>query len=407
MKELLLFLYVLLGLSAETQAQTAPFSITQANFPAHPNVLERYLPVHRSQLSSFTVPQPGTNRVWNYSNLVADSAVLENTYQTPAAASPFLAATRSYATTQRTTLQYAVAVFGLWSNFAGQQYEALTPAGLQRLGYTLQPQQWRIRNAPDTTANDFLRLPAQTVSYQGSAYRLQFPVSGSTQTAYRAVVQLQATVRQLSLNAAPVRLVRSFTQLDSVAGFGTLQLPAPAGGRASFPALMVYTVLREIDSLYVGSQPAPALLLRTLNMQQGEQRQILQTVFYRENSSQPALQLYHGNSFQIVRPFFGIWFSAEPSLNATVAATRSSQALSGTLRAYPNPVVTGELTMELTGNSQPLQLAVRDLVGRQVASAIATPGRATTALRGLPSGTYLVEATTPDERRGTVRVQVQ
>lgn len=407
MKKLLLFLYVLLGVSGATQAQTAPFTITQANFPAYPNVLERYLPVHRSQLLSFTVPRPGTNQVWNYSNLVADSAVLENTYQVPAAASPFPTATRSYATTQRTTQQYAVAVYGLWAGFAGQQYEALTPTGLQRLGYTLQPQQWRIRNAADTTANDFLRLPAQTVAYQGSAYRLQFPVSGFRTAAYRAEVQLQATVRQLGLNAAPVRLVRSFTQLDSVAGFGTMQLPAPAGGQASFPAVMVYTMLRETDSLYVGNQPAPPLLLRTLSMQQGAQRQILQTVFYRENSSQPALQLYHGNSFQVVQPFFGIWFSAEPSLNSIVASSRSSQALAGALRVYPNPVVSGELTVELAGSAQPLQLAVRDLVGRQVATATTTPGRATTALRGLPAGIYLVEATAPDGRRGTIRLQVQ
>jgi hypothetical protein len=407
MKKLLLFLCMSLSFSTATQAQTAPFSITQANFPAYPNVLERYLPVHRNQLPSFTVPRPGANQVWNYSSLVADSAVLENTYQAPTAATPFPAATRSYATTQRTTQQYAVAVYGLWAGFAGQQYEALTPAGLQRLGYTLQPQQWRIRNAADTTANDFLRLPAQTVAYQGSAYRLQFPVSGVKTAVYRAEVQLQATVRQLNLSAAPVRLVRSFTQLDSVAGFGTMQLPTPAGGQASFPAIMVYTIVRETDSLYVGKQPAPALLLRTLGMQQGEQRQILQTVFYRENSSQPALQLYHGNSFQVVRPYFGIWFSAEPSLNSIVASSRSNQALAGALRAYPNPVVSGEITVELAGSAQPLQLIVRDLVGRQLLRTATSPGRATTALRSLPAGIYLVEATAPDGRRGTMRLQVQ
>ncbi|WP_169515115.1 T9SS type A sorting domain-containing protein [Hymenobacter norwichensis] len=397
---------LLLGLVSLTQAQTPPFSITQATFPAYPNVLERYLPVHRSQLSSFALPQLGANQLWDYGYLVADSTVLENTYQAPAATNPFPTATRSYTIAQQTTQQYAVAVYGLWASFAGQQYEAITPAGLQRVGYTLQPQQWRIRST-DTTANDVLRLPAQTVAYQGSAYRLQFPVSGIKTAAYRAEVHLQATVRQLNLSAAPVRLVRSFTQLDSVAGFGTLRLPAPAGGQASFPAILVRTILRETDSLYLGQQPAPALLLRTLGMQQGQGRDILQTVFYRENSSQPALQFYHGSSFQTVRTFFGLWFSAEPSLNSIVASSRGSQPLAGSLRAYPNPVVSGEFTVELAGSAQPLQLIVRDLVGRQLARAATLPGHATTALRGLPAGVYLVEATAPDGQRGTMRLQVQ
>jgi hypothetical protein len=396
----------LLGASTVAQAQAAPFSITQVNFPAFPNVLERYLPVHRTQLSSFALPQPGANQVWDYGYLVADSTVLENTYQAPTTTNPFPGATRSYATTQQTTLQYAMTVFGFWTGFAGQQYEALTPTGLQRLGYTLQPQQWRIRST-DTTANDVLRLPAQTVAYQGAAYRLRFPVSGANGSAYRSVVALQATVRQMGLTNAPVRLVRSFAQVDSVAGYGTLRLPTPAGGQATFPAIMVRTILRETDSLYLGQQPAPALLLRTLGMQQGQRRETLQTVFYRENSSQPALQFYHGSSFQTVRTFFGLWFSAEPSLNLLVASTRSNQLLSSTLHAYPNPVTTGEFTVELAGSRQPANLTVRDLVGRQVATTTITSGQPTSVLRGLPPGLYLVETTTSNGQRGTVRVQVQ
>jgi hypothetical protein len=221
------------------------------------------------------------------------------------------------------------------------------------------------------------------------------------------VDQLAVTAAALGLTNAPVRLVHRFTQADSVVGYGTLVLPSPGGAPASFPALLQRTIIRQVDSLYVGSQPAPALLLRSLNMEQGQEHNSFTTAFWRANSSQPALQVYYTDAtFQTRRMWFSIWFSGEANLS-TAAGVQVGQLPAGALQAYPNPVLDGRFTPELGGSRQPVQLVVRDLLGRQVASTVATTSEPTVVLSGLRPGLYLVEATTRTGQRGTVRVQVQ
>jgi hypothetical protein len=406
MKDTLLLGLAALPLLLPASASAQAITLTPANFPASASTVEQYLPVTRVP-SSFALPQPGANQAWDYSGLVADSTVAVQQYQLPGAAGSFATATRRYLENTFAGIQYYV-TGGVSFPHSKQQYEAQTPGGLQRLGYTLAADQWQLAG-PLTTAVYTWDVPAQQVAYEGLAYRVQFPLTANSAsaTAYRTVTQLRVTEPGAGLNAASVRLVHRVVQTDSVVGFGTMRLPTAAGPSAAFPVLMQRTVVQETDSLYLGNQPAPAQLLETLYMQQGRQYSTFRTAFFRENSAQPALQLFYTSAaFQALRPLFSIWFSGEASLG-TVTSTRAGQLPAGALQAYPNPVADGQFTLTLAGSRQPVQLVVRDLLGRQVAGAASVSGEPTAVLHGLQPGLYLVEATTHDGRRGTVRVRVQ
>ncbi|GAA3984207.1 T9SS type A sorting domain-containing protein [Hymenobacter antarcticus] len=97
-----------------------------------------------------------------------------------------------------------------------------------------------------------------------------------------------------------------------------------------------------------------------------------------------------------------------PSTPLVVTAARNS--IAGTsLRVYPNPTPTGEVTLELTGFRLPTQLTVLDALGRVVATEL-LPAAAGTAihslnLTGVATGVYLLRLSNTDgtETRRLVR----
>ncbi|UOQ50775.1 T9SS type A sorting domain-containing protein [Hymenobacter cellulosivorans] len=403
---------LLTGLTAT--AQTGPITLTQANFPANATAVDRYLPMHGALHPGFVLPQPGPGQVWDYSTLTADSSALEQTYLPPPATGPFAAATRSYVLPAPSTQNYALPHLGLWTSFTGQGFDVFTPSVLPGIGNppvtigSYPQQQWAIERA-DRTPGDFLQLPAQNGWYESRIYPpLPLTATSSERGIYHTIHRMEVTVRDLGLNAAKVRVAHHVTTQTDVVGYGTLKLPKPAGGSVSVPVLMVRTHILTLDTAYINRQLAPAVVLQALRMEQAVQRRdIYQTAFYRENSSQPALLLYHTNaSFSTLRNYFSIWFSGEDNLRV-ITGVRPVQARAGTLQVYPNPVTDGRLTLELPGEQQAVQLIVRDALGRQVATGATLTGQPSTVLRELRAGLYVVEATTPVGQRSTVRVRVE
>ncbi|UOQ69998.1 T9SS type A sorting domain-containing protein [Hymenobacter cellulosilyticus] len=251
-------------------------------------------------------------------------------------------------------------------------------------------------------------LPEQVDRRDNRTYPpLPLTATTSKRTIYYDRHWVEITVQDLGLNAKGIRLPHYSATQDDVVGYGTLRLPKSAGGSVAVPVLMVRTHIHEIDSAYINRQPAPAVVLHALQMKQAIQhRDIYQTAFYRENSSQPALLLYHTDAtYSTLRNWFSIWFTGEESLG-TITGVRQAQTSAGALQVYPNPVTDGRLNLELPGERQAVQLVVRDLLGRQVATGTAFTGQPTTALRGLRAGLYVVEATTAAGQRSTGRVRV-
>jgi hypothetical protein len=388
--------------SGSLRAQS-PISITQSTYPATPATVERYEVAHPATHPTAGPPAPGANQTWDYSTLTPDSSVTEFGYLAPPA-SPFAAATRAFDNDH--SWQRYHPPFAYYAKYVA--FEALTAAGLQELGFTVPGQSVALATG---VAGDSLRLPAQSCRYDAGTYRLRFPLTTGTGNVrrIRTVLGGVVTLQRLGLQQAPCRLVHYEWQQDSVAGWGTVRLPAAAGGAtAPLPALLQRTHHYATDSVYLGNQPAPAALLQLLGIVQGQVRADYYDAVYRENSAQPALLFcYRSAAFQSLQPLFGIWYSGEAGLVSSTQGPRPATNPAG-LQAYPNPAPAGRLTVAAPdGRRSALRLLVLDQAGRVVAAGPATTGQPTELLRGLPPGLYLLVAEEASGRRSTLRISVQ
>ncbi|GAB2969150.1 hypothetical protein GCM10027048_45050 [Hymenobacter coalescens] len=391
MKQTVLLTLTALLSAGAAQAQSA-ITINQGNFPATTATVERFqdvtLPVAR--------PATGANQTWNYASVVPTGAVDQSTYIAPPANAAFPTATRAY----NYTVDFGPAPI------TGVQYQSLNAQGLQDLGFALRQQ--RIGLQPTTgVRTDSLIIPAQQVTYSNS-YIVKFPLTaGSVQrNSYRSASRGILTAQLLQLNRAQVTLVQRVSQIDSVAGWGTVRLPAVmgSGATAPIPALLRRTRFRQVDSVYVDGQPASPFLLLILGVQQGQESEGYFDMLFRANSAQPlAFFSYDDDTYQTVD-----FAQISREANLVTSARNALATAVGGLQAYPNPTADGRLTVALgNGRQQPVELTVRDLTGRPVRTAPATTGQPSEALRGLPAGTYLVEVQDRSGASSALKVTVQ
>ncbi|MBO2009233.1 T9SS type A sorting domain-containing protein [Hymenobacter negativus] len=389
-RNLLLALLASAGASTAAQAQSA-IVLNQTNFPALASTVELY---SQAGTGGVTTPTTGANQTWNYTNLTPLGQPTNSTYTAPIAMSPFTGTTRAY--TYNITL-------GILS-VLGTTYEALTATGLQYQGFRIITQRFGLGSITGSST-DSVVVPTQTVPV-GTA-RFVFPTTTGTvnRQSYRIATTGLLTVGLVGLNRAPLRLVQRVSSVDSVAGWGTVRIPTATGtASAPYPALLLRRRVVEVDSFYLGTAPAPALLLAALNLQQGATTYNISDDFYRANSSQPLLSLGYPTSARVAPN--AVYYSRETTVVAGTQPELAAQV--GGLVAYPNPGNGRTLTLGAgNGSRQAVQLTVRDLVGRTCAQASAYTGEPTSALTGLPAGVYLVEAEATNRARSTVRVTVE
>jgi hypothetical protein len=381
------YLFSLAGLLTAGAAQ-AQITITQSNFPATPATVERF---QDANLTGIARPTTGANQTWNYSGATFTGNVAQSTYIAPPANAAFPTATRAY--------NYQTAFGPIAIN--GVQYQSLNAAGLQDLGFALPQQRISLRTLT-FGPTDSLVIPAQARPY-ANTYLVKFPLTtGSVQrNSYRSVATGIVTVALLNLNRIQMRVVQRVIQTDSVAGWGTLRLPAvPTGGTAAIPVLLRRTRVVQIDSLYEGNAPASPTTLAVLGISQGQVTRGYFDSFFRENSGQPlSFFSYTDNTYQTIDY---AQFSRETNL---VTSSRTGLAAQvGGVFAYPNPVAGQPLTIALgNGRRQP----VRDLSGRSIRQAAATTGQPTEVLSGLAAGTYVLSVTAADGASSALKVTVQ
>jgi len=386
-------LLVLLAALAGTMAAHAQSAIVlnQANFPALASTVETY---SQAGTGGVVTPTTGANQTWNYTGLTPIGQPFSNTYTAPIATSPFTGTTRAYT--------YTI-TFGILS-VLGTTYEALSATGLQYQGFRIVTQRFGLGSITGFST-DSVVVPTQTVP--AGAARFVFPTTTGTvnRQNYRLATTGLLTVALAGLNRSPLRLVQRFSSVDSVAGWGTVRIPTATGtASAPYPALLLRRRMVEVDSFYLGTAPAPALLLAALNLQQGATTYNFSDAFFRANSSQPLLNLNYPTSARVAPN--AISYSRETTV---VASTRPELAAQvGGLFAYPNPSDGGALTLAAgNGSRQAVRLTVRDLVGRTCAQASAYTGEPTSVLAGRPAGVYLVEVEAASQARSTVRVTVE
>jgi hypothetical protein len=338
-------------------------------------------------------PSTGANQTWNYTGLVANGQ-FSNSYTAPITSSPFTGTTRAY------TYTISLGILTVQST----AYEALTATGLRYQGYRLLTQRFGLGSVTGFPT-DSVVVPAQTVA--ANSIRFAFPTTTGTvnRQSYRIGTTGLLTVALAGYNRTPLRLVQRMSNVDSVAGWGTVRIPTSTGTASPLiAALLLRRRAIEVDSFYIGNQPAPALLLAALGITQGATTVSYSDALYRSGSSQPLLSLGYPSSARTAPN--AVSFSREASL---VTSTRSELATQvGGLRAFPSPSADGSLTIAAgNGSRQAVRLTVRDMLGRAFATTPAYTGEPTAVLAGLHTGLYLVEVEAASGARSTVRVAVE
>ncbi len=351
MKQQLLTLASLL-LALPGLGQT-PVTLTAATYPAAPGTVERYQDANLPTNAAATVT--GANQSWDYRNLATTGGPYSFTYLSVPAGTSVAGAQWSRA---RTATIGGIA-------YAYNSLSGLGNGGVLALGRSVVRQAYALTALTGSTT-DSIVINKQTALYNGTAGVVDLPLpltAGSYQTrTFRFGVTGQLTAAALGYNKAPLRVVQRFLYADSVAGWGTVQVPV-AGRATGSPALAVLLVrsrtIRQ-DSFYVNGTPAPATLLAGFGVTQGQVTRFYNDSFRRPGSVQPVLDLYYSSAQ------YGTPYTADYSVEASLLAARPA-ALPGGAVAWPNPLsATDRLRVVLPGArpDQPVGLVLYDAQGR-------------------------------------------
>jgi hypothetical protein len=139
--------------------------------------------------------------------------------------------------------------------------------------------------------------------------------------------------------------------------------------------LQIKVTETEIDSVFLGGQPAPPTLLDAFGVTQGETQNLTFYVFYKPDFGDFVLSIR-------TDIYSTSW---NPQAEATISSTADMQVFQG--RAFPNPIAPGDvLTLESPTHLAEGTFFLTDLQGRVV---FETPARPAGGILQLPLPGYL------------------
>lgn len=217
-------------------------------------------------------------------------------------------------------------------------------------------------------AADSIIIEAQDVVYSTPQIQLPYPATIGTKwdATSNSTVDLTLKVPSIPLIAnAPAQRKTITTSTSEVVGWGLMKIKRldgkPSGVRA---VLQVKTTLSLKDSLYINGQPAPAPLLTSLGVTQGQTNTVYQKNFFREYEMLPLVNVTYSNatyttiedvSFHSQRLPFPDNVSEVP--NNTIVA-----------KVYPNPG-NGIFTIDVAeANESAWSYQVTDITGKVITS---------------------------------------
>lgn len=194
-------------------------------------------------------------------------------------------------------------------------------------------------------AYDSFILSNQTNYYSSPDAVIKFPASmdSSWSSNYSYADNFFLTVGSLSLSHAPGQFKYTFTETDTVVGWGKMKVKNIDGSISGhMDVLQVKRVVNKVDSFFLGGSPASSVLLTFLGVTQGQAHNSFQYRFYRAGEVTPLAEaLYPTSSFVIPDSAY---------IHTQRLATATSVSLfkiNDDIKVYPNPVSENTISIDL------------------------------------------------------------
>jgi hypothetical protein len=330
----------------------SPIILTQSNFPA-PTI---GVPLEDVTSQVTTAPATGSNQTWDCSTLTTGISASNNFVTV--SNNPYIPGAQFMLATYFKNITPQL-------GFYYDQYYAISSAGAYVVGIHVPAQAFGI-GALTGRAADSLYVLDTFINYSTPTVRpvMTFPATDGSvwhTTNLRHMINLQLTDSAYHLNRFSIQQVFYFNRVDSVAGWGTLKLPAQAGFNNNVPVLQEMLQQYYIDSFFVGGALAPRTLTSAFGITQGQNTgAAYRMLFYRDGEfNYQMLFNFTDNTFStpnavLINDHLPFYTGINDLHN-----DRSSAV-------YPNPITGSHFTIRMSSQAQASTITISDLSGREI-----------------------------------------
>jgi len=215
-------------------------------------------------------------------------------------------------------------------------------------------------------SGDSLNFPAQKVKLITPKTMMNFPCTMGTSWASsgRRVTNFFLTYTAASMTNVPGQHAYYLNRKDSVVGWGKLRVYTSSGASIYYDVLMDKVIQYATDSFYLGGMPAPAALLTTFGVTQGQRSDSMYRYnFYRRGTYNYLMTIGYGADYSMTTVNDAV--VAVDDIIASGISDFHKPAYASIL--YPNPSNGSQINISLIGKSFPASnYVVTDVTGRAV-----------------------------------------
>jgi type IX secretion system substrate protein len=291
--------------------------INKVDFPLESNY-QTYLNLeYRSGLEP---PSSGDGQTWDLSNLMT-THYIDQTY-VDASGDDFY--------TDAVNYRISLYIFNGF-DIDSKDFYVNDDQGYARIGRRITEVEYSIAQITGGP-NDKLKMVGGNFPFEGRENFIKFPLQldKSWTESYTVPTHYELTVEGFGLNETPGVFNSYETQTRTVVGSGKLTIPDKEGGVMTINALLIKSEYSDVDSVFLGGQPAPPQLMAAFGLTQGA------------TSSSETYEFYSPGFGQFVASYD---MTEEYVSYSEVSKAKSSVAFEviNLLNVYPNPVKSGTI----------------------------------------------------------------
>lgn len=384
----------LLGLTFLTSAQAqSPISITAADMPQPADGIPFNF---RELLPQGPVPLIGTDQTYDYSTNMGGSPLTGTIFYTETLSSFVQAGIDMY----YTRFKYQTSQLPQNMGFDMDEELDFNGNGVLNAGYYVRAQSYGI-GALTGSNLDSLKIPVQGyLAAPLTVFKYPFTYGDTWTSTSRRKVDFTLSVQAMGMNNTPGEQVFYLNRTDSIVGWGKARFYTAGGASVYYDVLIDKISQWEVDSFYLGGQPAPPQLGTTFGIVQGQVTgKVNRYNFYRKGSYSYLFSSWFGANPHSSNPQSVIYNT--DGLTAAVGIAEGDIRYSSVL--YPNPVSQNQVNLILSGKElSTANYQVTDMLGRtvQTGSLDVQGGHLRLDLDAqLPNGNYFIHISDKDDHR--------